>query len=113
MFENLPELYIVKKTIDSYRLIRYSNNILYISELIYDELDSDDLLILWIIMRDKYNLHITNVYNVYRKAFNEWKMYGKTPEKFINKLVYMINEYSRNAKLKYEHIEYIKQLNKQ
>ncbi len=110
MFEDLPDAYIVKKSSEYYRLIRFHNNVLYISDMIYDMLDSDDMLILWMIMRNKYDLKISNVYNVYEHAFNEWKMYGKSGSIFIKKLVLMIEKYSRNKRLKNEHIEYLKNL---
>ena len=111
MFDNLPELYIINRISHYYgTLIKYKNYKLYLTTNIFNYTTDDEKLILWIILRNKYDLNITNPIENYTAALNEWIKYGKSKTKFINLLFDLINNYSKNEYLKNKHLNYIKSL---
>jgi len=110
MFDNLPELYIIKELKFDSNLIKYNNNTLYLSSNIYINTSSNDKLILWIILRNKYDLNIVNALDNYKCALNEWILYNKSKREFITLLKNLIELYSKNNNLKQKHLNHIKNI---
>jgi hypothetical protein len=112
MFDDLPELYNIKIVEPTYSLIKYYNSTLYLSKYVLNNIDEDDKLILWMILRNKNDLNITNPIENYKAAHNEWILYNKNYEKFLIKLSDLIKKFSKSEYLKDKHLKYIDLLKK-
>jgi len=110
MFDDLPELYVIKQFNYEYNLIQFHHGILYLSIPIMENTTEDEKLVLWIILKNRYNLNILRSLDNYRLALKEWENYGKNKHDFIKILSKLIHEYSKNNNLKTKHLNYINEL---